>query len=93
MIQVLWRKNATTTEYVIREMQTMSATRPARRAGQGFGLKTKAPTPRFWRTPGLLRVDARAMWRRSDASTQDFAGAALESQLPRVRRPPACPIL
>lgn len=70
MIQVLWRKNATTTEYVIREMQTMAETRPVRRAGQGLRLKTKAPAPGFWRAPGLLRVDARAVWRRSDASTR-----------------------
>jgi hypothetical protein len=47
MIQAQRGKNAMTTEYVIREMQTMAATRSARHAGQGFGLKTKAPTPRF----------------------------------------------
>ena len=68
MIQVQRGKNAMTTEYVIREMQTMAATCPARHAGQGSALKTEAVASSFWCTPGLPRVDACAAGRRPGAS-------------------------
>ena len=73
MIQVQRGKNATTTEYVIREMQTMAATCLARHAGQGLAMKTKAVAWRFWRAPGLARVDACAIGRRRDASKEPVA--------------------
>ena len=47
MIQVQRGKNATTTEYVIREMQTMAATYLARHVGQGLAMKSKAVAWRF----------------------------------------------
>jgi hypothetical protein len=82
MIQVQRGKNAMTTEYVIREMQTMAATCPARHAGQGSALKTEAVASSFWCTPGLPRVDACAAGRRCDA--RQMGSPVLSRQLPRV---------
>lgn len=98
MIQVQHGKNARTTEYVIREMQTMAAICPARHTGQGSALKTKAVASNFWRTPGLPRVDACAAGRRRDVAGQQkstrpdypccFAFAAALS--PPAMNPRAC---